>query len=217
MESRKKVGIYIDYSIRIPSFKQSYTLFKESLFKDHYGLSKVVDEEFTEKEIKSNLQNDNIRFFWDNQMKDKDVTMFYSKLSPSKIKDREVVKTFSNWFYNEEHYRKFIDEYSFNVYSDCEVASKKDVDIINIAQSELFDITLIDEVISPRKISNTFHFLSKNRLFPQSVLFLYEKQELNKDSYFAIWNPKENLKHRNADKSELFLNWMKDLETKNKQ
>lgn len=209
MLSRKKIGIYIDYSIRIPALQESYTLFKNALFKDTYNLNKINDEK--------NSINNNVTFYWSEQMRDKDIMMFYSKNDPRKINNSEVKESFQELFFNEEHYRKFLDEYSFNLYSDSNVASKKDIDIINIAQSELFDITLIDDIISPRKISNTFYFLSKNRLFPQSVLFIHEKQELNKSSYFAIWNPKEDKSQRNEDKSEVFLNWMKELEQKNKQ
>ena len=70
MKSRKKVGIYIDYTIRIPNFKQTYSIFKASLFKDNYGIEKIKEEE----DIDNNLL-DTITFYWPTQLNDPKIKM----------------------------------------------------------------------------------------------------------------------------------------------
>lgn len=215
MNKRKKIGIFIDYAIRIPNFQESYSIFKKEILKDKYDLRAAVTEE--EKESDTS-KNNIVSFYWEKEFeKDSNCLLFYAKTEPDKIVDKDTNNSIRNLFYCEDHYNKFIEDYSYNIYSDAKVTSKKDIDIINIAQAELFDITLIDEVISPRKISNTFYFLAKNRLFPQSVLFIHPVQKLNTKSYYAIWNPKEKKNQVNEEGSNVFLDWFKELEQKSKE
>lgn len=205
MVVRKNIAIYIDYSIRIPNFKTAYESFKNSLFVDMNGVD--FEDELTE---------DDVRFFWTTELKNPIVEQFYISKDISKINDDKLNGDFQPYFYNEEHLLKFLDDYSYNLYSDCTVPSNKDIELINICQDRLFDVILIDRIQSKRKIGNTFFFLSKIRIYPRNVIFLRPQQEINKDNFFGIWNPMEEQEHFN-DSSDNFLNWLQALEKKNKE
>lgn len=203
MSERKKVAIFIDYSLRIPSFKESYEIFKRTLFQDNLDTS--FEDELTAQDP---------RFYWQRQLQSPEIMKFYVSINPENIDDTKLLGEFSSYFFNEEHYAKFLEEYSFNLYADCPVPSLSDVNIINIAQANLFDITLIDKYHSTRKITNTLFFLSKIRVFSQTITFLSPQQSLKEDNYIGIWNPLENKSQRNKSGSDAFLNWMKELEKK---
>lgn len=205
MEARKKVAIYLDYSIRIPNFIKTYETFKAGLFSDaHIDLGEYEDD--------INDKSDSVRLYWTKQMKDPKAEEFYLQARPPKTDYEIRLNGMASYFYNDEHYRHFVDEYSFNLYTDCLIPNAQDVDILNIAQSQLFDITIVDRIYSKRKINNTFWFLSKSRLNPQCVIFLFNGQEINKDNYIAIWDPENNKEQKNEHGNTDFLEWFKKLE-----
>lgn len=198
---RKKIAIYIDYTIRIPNFIETYNSFKSELFSN-----------LEEKDMNKN----DIRLYWIKELKNSVVEDFYIKNSIPL--DNYDIRKFGmlSFFYNEEHYKKFLEEYSFNLYVDCVVPNKNDLIVINTAQSKLFDIVLIDEVSSKRKVTNTLFFLSKNIVYPQSIIFLDKGQSINEENYFGIWNPQKDMKQINQNKNNDFLEWFIELEKKEK-
>ena len=150
------------------------------------------------------------------ELKNPEIENFYISKNVDNIDDINLKGKFETYFYNQEHLNKFLEDYSYNLYSDCIVPSNKDIELINICQDRLFEVVLIDQIHSKRKIGNTFFFLSKVRVYPRNVIFLRPNQQINKDNFFAIWNPLENENHFN-DNSDNFLNWLQDLEKKVKQ
>lgn len=207
MKTRKKVAIYIDYTLRVPNFKASFDAFKAELFSDkNFGID-------SEDEVKEG----DTRFYWKKQMENSEVEKFYMKMKAPEDDYEMRSREMSSFFYNEEHYKMFLDDFSFNLYTDCKVPNSQDIDIVNIAQTQLFEIVMIDEYQSKRKISNTFFFLSKNRLYPQGVMLLNEGQKINEENYLGIWNPKTNKDQLNEQGSKLFLNWFMELEKKEKE
>ena len=205
--SKPKIAVFIDYSIRIPAFKNSYTNFKTWLYQD---VSNVTFENKIEGP-------EDPRIYWARELQEIDKMNFYLGKNTDKIKETDFKGDFSSFFYNEEHLNKFLEEYTFNLYSDCEVCSKRDIEIMNICQTKLFDITLVDVINHPRKLSNTLHFLSKVRIYFKELLFLGSAKELKKEDYLDVWNPVENKEQENKDKSDIFLNWLKNLENKIKK
>lgn len=207
MSERKRIGIFIDYSLRIPSFGKSYTLFKTELFSD-----KILEHEIEIDGEEIDTNTSAARFYWKKELEDKDVEDFYFK----KIFDGEDSELkgsdFKEYFYNTSHWEKFIEDYSFNLYGDAEAPFKKDIDLLNITQTHLFDVILIDEFYSTRKKSNTLYYLSKIRILPQAVLFLGKGQNINESTYFGIWNPQKNKEQENKENLGEFEIWLKDLE-----
>lgn len=206
MKARNKIAIFIDYSIRIPNFLQAYKNFKLEIFSD-----KNTNIDFEDELVKND-----VRQFWQLQLQNPEIEMFYFKKELKMPKTDYEVKNLGieSFFYNEEHVSRFLEDYSYNLYVDCLVPNRNDLNIINVAQSQLFDIVLVDEITTKRKVSNTLFFLSKNTVYPQTIIFLDKGQVLNEDNYVAIWNPKKNSEQINADKSDIFLNWFMDLEKK---
>jgi len=202
LKERKQIAIYIDYSIRIPNFKNTYQKFKDSLFKDNSGIS-----------YDDIIEND-VRLFWQIEMKRPDVESFYIKQDVSKIDDYSLLGNFQPYFFNQQHLEKFLEEYSYNIYTDCEITSKEDINFINICQSQLFDVVLIDKFHTVRKISNTCHFISTARLYPRNIVFLGPNQIMNHDKFYGVWNPAENKEQINSEKSKKFFNWLQELEKK---
>ena len=207
MKERDRIGIYIDYTIRIPNFCASYKSFKDDLFSDKHVDIDMDDE----------IQADDVRMYWPQQMKNLEVENFYFKMQVPKDDYELRTEGFSKFFYNEEHLRKFLDEYSFNLFLDCAVPNRDDLSIINIAQGKLFDITLIDEYDSKRKIGNTYYFLAKNPVYPQTITFLADSQKIDESRFIAVWNPKKNPNQVNGQGDKGFLNWFMELEKKSKE
>lgn len=199
---RKKIAIYVDYCLRIPSFEKTYNLFKKKLFDDNKFSFEIEDSE-------------NIRDFWGNAMKNPEIESFY--LNQNDFTDDLNNMEWEKYFYNDEHYKRFIEEYSFHLFIDCEVPSKGDCELLNIAQKYLFDVHLFDEVINPRKITNTFFFLSKIRVKPKAVFFISPNEKINESDYLGIWNPKNNKEQSNGSDKKLFEEWLKDLEKQIKE
>lgn len=199
---RKKIAIYIDYALRTPNFNASYEAFRTELFSDK-SFDLVFDTE--EKENLTGPQ------YWQLQMADKEIEKFYMN---AKLLDNDYDYCsggFASYFYNIDHFVKFLDEYSYNLYTDCEVPNKQDIDIINIAQTELFDVVLIDTYVSRRKKSHTFYYLTRNSVYPKSIVFLNDTDVLDGE-YIGVWNPKFNKDQRNGKGNKSFLDWLKLLE-----
>lgn len=203
---RRKIAIFIDYSLRIPNFTTAYEAFKADLFSDKsFGVT-------SEDEITKN----DVRFYWSEQMKDPKAESFYvAKKVPESNMD--LRGNFGDFFYNDEHLYKFIDEYSYNIYVDTQMPNPQDVEVINIAQELLFEVVLIDEYYSKRKKSNTLFYLSKIRAYPQSLIFLGNGQKINEENYFGIWNPRTNKEQINKIGDKTFIEWLKSLEAKQKE
>lgn len=197
---RKKVGVYIDYVLRVPDFNKAYSILKENLFNTN-------DQFEIDKDLK--LLN-----FWQEEVKNPDVEKFY--LNKELLSDNLLMKDedWSSWFFNKEHFNKFIDDFSFYLYVDCDIPNKRDIEILNIAQVHLFDIDLIDTYALTRKKSNTLFFLSKIRVFPKSITFIHEEDTINEEEYYGIWNPLKNKSQKNEKDLGEFENWFIELETK---
>lgn len=196
--ARQKIAVYIDYSLRIPNFENTFSALKQYMFE---GLGEEME-----------MEGDTLlRDYWKEEVKNKDIESFYIKANPKNdIKFNEWEKC----FFKKEHFLKFIEDYSFNLFVDAEVPSARDVDLLNIAQKHLFDVVLVDEYMSTRKKSNTFFFLSKTRLTPYSILFLKIGETLNPDEYLGIWNPQTNSDQINGENEGAFEIWLKELESK---
>lgn len=216
MNTKKKVAIFIDYCIRVPNFEQAYSAFKNFLFQDTFGLQTDTETANDEEFKDTATVKDPIRFYWQAQLEDINVMNFYIKQNVSKINNIELKGDFQKYFFNEEHFKKFIEDYSFNLYSDGFVPSKKDLQLINICQGQLFDVYLFDRVYTSRKVPNTLHFISKNTLFIKSINFIGYNEEFNKEDFIGVWEPEMNKEQINKEGSDVFLNWLKDLEAKNK-
>lgn len=196
-EKRKKIGVYIDYCLRIPSFNNAYLQLKEFMFKSK-------DENFE-------LEGEAIfRSFWETEIVKPEVEAFYLKNIPSDDDMKE--KEWRKYFFNEEHFFKFLEDFSYNLYVDAEVPFKKDIELLNITQKYLFDVVLIDEYLTTRKKNNTFFYLSKTRLTPYSVIFLKDGEKLDEEEYIGIWNPKSNKDQENGEGMSEFELWLKELE-----
>ena len=94
---RSKIGIFLDYAIRIPNFQQSYSSFKEFLFKDIYGV------EFQDK-----IMENDPRFYWQTQLENTEIANFYMSKITDKIDDIKIRGDFSSYFYNKDHEGKFL-------------------------------------------------------------------------------------------------------------
>lgn len=207
MKARRKIAIYIDYAIRVPNFISAFEALKAELFSDKDFDIDVEDE----------IQPEDPRFYWKEQMKKQEIETFYMNTLPPKDNMDTRKDGFEKYFFNKEHYYKFLDEYSFNLYTDAQIPNSQDVDVINVAQEQLFDVVLVDECLCRRKKSNTCFYLSKLRVYPQQILFLSEGQQLNKDNYFAVWNPLVDDSQVNKPKDKSFIEWFKNLESKQKE
>lgn len=217
---RKRIAVFIDFTLRIPSFSKTYEGFRDSMFnsnKDEFDTEEEVDVMEDGEIPEENFVLDASRFFWSEESKNPEIGTFYAKKKITK-EDCDLVNTdLREYFYSEDHYKKFIEDYSFNLYGDGDLPYKKDADLLNIAQTYLFDVILIDEFETTRKKSNTFYYLSKIRVTPQAVLFLGPGQKVNEDTYFGVWNPKVNKDQVNKEGYSEFEMWLKDLEQKIKK
>ena len=209
---RKRVAIYIDYSVRSPNFIGAYNLFKQSLFKP---VEEYVTEESTDIDAQEETMGIDItRFYWKAELSNPECEDFYIKTIIKEGIDNYDLRDWNKYFYKEEHMKKFLEEYTFNLYADAEAPCKKDIEFLNIAQSHLFDVILIDEYLVTRKKLNTMYFLSKVRVLPQAIIFLGPGQNIDESTYFGVWNPKKNLEQENREGEGGFEMWLKELESK---
>ena len=203
MKKRKKIAIYLDYALRLPSFKKTYEIFKNNLYADTSDIELPEDV----------LEND-LRFYWQKQLEDPKVEKFYLSKQPSKIIDEDMKGDFSTYFYNSEHLNKFLEEFVYNLYSDADLIYPLDGHILNITQQQLFDVVLIDVITAPRKKTSALYFIARAKLLPKEIRFLNPNEKLNKKEFIAVWNPLENPEQVNKFGEEIFFDWVKELEKK---
>jgi hypothetical protein len=202
MKKRNKVAIFIDYAIRNPGFIKTYAGLKQYMFE--------VDTE--EYEVEGHVL---LRDFWKEEIKTPEIAEFYSKSIPPE--NESEIKDWSKFFYNEIHLKKFLQDYSFNLYvQDAEVPNGRDLEVITLVNNHLFDVVLVDEVWNDRKKANTLFYLSKLRVSFQSLVFLKDGETLDESEYIGVWNPKANSEQINGPEYMEFEGWCKDLETKYK-
>lgn len=209
---RPRVGIVLDYSLRIPNFKESYLKFKEQILVGVASASNLEEEDI--------LDENN---FWEKEKKlYPEMIEFYSKTPiPNSNWEPGFDLTYTKYFFNKDHLSKFLEEWSFNLFGQGIIANKADINIVNLAQSKLFDIVLLDVITHTRKVANTFAFLSKSGLFIKEVKFISEGElkSLSKE-FLAIWNPfsEESKVIENVGKFEKptqkLLDWFMGLEAK---
>lgn len=210
MKKRHKVGIVIDYTLRLPNFKESYSALKEQI------LLNEIDNKIDKKDIV--LENN----YWQQQAQSEDVLKFYAQTSIPEL-DNTFDISLQKYFYNKEHLNRFLEEWSYNLYGQGGVTNRTDINIINIAQSKLCDIVLIDLITHTRKVVNTFAFLSRTGLFVKEVRFLTNKELEDCTVEFTdIWNPYENniiiFPPTSINKpTEKFLEWFEKVEKKIKE
>jgi len=210
MEEKPKIGIVIDYSLRFPNFKENYNSMRKQILT---GIETEVNTE--------NKRDISERGFWSSMhIKDSEAYNFYEKQATPKENWGEGFDyTWEKYFYNKEHLNKFIEDWSFNLFTQASNAKKEDIHLINICQSKLCDVVLIDKCSHTRKIPNTFAFLSKLGIFPKQVIFVTESElEKTKENYIAIYNPFEDYKKVLSPSEELrkptssFLDWFMSIE-----
>lgn len=211
MSKRKRVGISLDYSLRIPEFKEIFLKVKEQVL---VGMSagQLLDE-------KNILSENN---FWTKAVKDDPkVSEFYTKIAlPTTNIENDFDITLKKYFYNEEHRLKFLEEYSYNLYGQGSVTNKADVTVINTAQTKLCDIVLVDRCTNIRKVANTFAFLSRSGLFVKEVSFINSEEEIKGLGLTAFWDPFTNKEQiilpgaKYGQPTKQFIDWFIELEPK---
>jgi hypothetical protein len=218
-QQRKKIGIIIDYTLRIPNFKDCYTSMKEEIIT---GMTKTVEE--NSKIV--NKKDVSKRDFWINMYVQDSQAYAYYETKPAPVENwgPDFDYTFKKYFYNNTHRLKFLEDWSFNLFAQGFSMKREDVNLINVCQSKLFDVVLLDRVTHTRKIPNTFAFLSKMGVFVKEVRFIREDGEIDnlKEELIAIYDPytdnsKVIIPFKDIGKAtSSFLKWLMDIESKNK-
>lgn len=204
MRKKNKVAyIVIDHAIRIPEFVANYSALKTKIFSNDVEKSFWTQLETTEP---------------------KAYKFYQTVASPISEADLDFDITYRKYFYNNEHRLKFMEEYSFNLFGGGGVVNRHDITLINIAQTKLVDIVLIDRVNHTRKITNTFAFLARSGIFVKSILFIGTEKEIErlakKKNCLGIWNPFADPKmiinkpSNVNEPTEAFLEWFKLIEQK---
>ena len=208
---RARVGIVLDYSIRIPEFKETFIKIKEQVLVGMAAGQHLEQGDLLE-------QNS----FWAKAVKeDPKVAEFYAATAmPSTNFSEDFDITMKKYFFNNEHRLKFIEEWSYNLYGQGAVTNKADITLINTAQSKLCDVVLIDRCTNTRKIPNTFAFLARSGVFIKEVIFTNTEDELNevKKGLTACWDPFTDKTQiitpgaKFGQPTEKFVNWFMEQE-----
>lgn len=200
-KKNKVIYIVIDHTIRIPEFIANYTVLKRKIFSEEHE-----------------------KTFWQElAIADPKAFKFYQSVAtPVSECEPEFDITYRKYFYNNDHRLKFLEEYSFNLFGAGGVINKQDVTLINIAQSKLIDVILIDRATHTRKITNTFSFLARSGLFVKGVIFVNTDEEIDmlfkEKKCLGIWNPFKDSKmvinkpSNTNEPTEEFLQWFKSIE-----
>lgn len=182
---RPRVGIVLDYSLRIPEFKDMYLKLKEQILVGMSGAANLQQEDLID-------QNS----YWNKAVKENPAIIdFYSKqIPPTSNSGKDFDITLKKYFMTNEHRLKFLEEWSYALYGQGAINNKSDVNVINTAQSKLCDIVLIDRCTHTRKIPNTFAFLSRAGLFVKQVVFTNTEDEINevKKDLIGCYDPFED-------------------------
>ncbi len=164
--SRNKIGVVLDYTLRFPNFKDCYTSMKKQILT---GMDVAIEE---------NRKDISERDFW-STLHSKDVegyTFYETALPPQENWGIGFDYTWRKYFYNEEHLKKFLEDWSFNLFGQGLVPKKEDVNLFNICQSKVCDVVLLDKCTHTRKVPNTLAYLSKLGLFFKEIRFITEKE-----------------------------------------
>jgi hypothetical protein len=218
---RHKIGVVIDYSIRIPNFIQAYSIVKQEIFNGIDDDIPLAIKQANEKNIQDSKEDfeDERYFFGSLAQTDPKAIKFYEN-TPSPISNlKDIDMTWKKYFYNEKHLQLFLQSYSFNLFGQGTVPNRGDIVVINTAQRDLADIILIDRVSNSRKVSNTFAFLAKSGIFCKRIEFLPANSDLSdlKAECIDIWDPLINKDHRieqGIKQSAKFLEFMLTVENK---
>lgn len=219
MKKNNKIGIVIDYCLREPLFIEAYFAFfgilkkiYETEFVSEGEVVQVMNEE-GEIEIKPQY---NSEMYWLNELKKEGVFSFYTnkinemaeieELENSKLSLEEII----TYFYNEEHYEKFMAESSYIMYSKAEKFNRDFFTYLNL-MSLKFSIELLDISNVSMKRNSTITFLSKNPIKFNSLVFLNNIDEIDEDEYVWVYN---NFKNEKTMTSEEFLETLKEVERK---
>jgi len=209
--SRAKIGVVLDYTLRFPNFKDCYIAMRKQV---------LTGMEIATNENKKDISE---RDFWSAlHMKDVEGYNFYeTHIGPQENWGVDFDYTWGKYFYNKEHLLRFIEDWSFNLFGQGLVPKKEDIHLLNICQSKVCDVVLIDKCTHSRKILNTFAYLSKLGLFPKEVRFVTEKELSDIEGEFIdIYNPyKDNKKvliptNESRKPSTALLEWLMSIEKK---
>lgn len=177
--AKKNIYIVIDYFLRVPEFEKSYSVLKNRIISAEGG----------------------DHSFWENLHKTDPKAFEFYKTTESPTSDIEDIDiTYRKYFYNDNHRYKFLEEYSFNLFGAGQITDKNIVQILNITQSKLANVYLIDRITTGRKIGNTFSFLGRSGLFIKGIEFVNTDKEIeklgkNKKTALVI-NPFINPEHK---------------------
>lgn len=200
---RKKIAIILDYSFRIPNFSSTYNTFLEEM---KSRMEKIQEFEFENTHLN----------FWENEFQKEDVYSFYlgKEINEEEFDNYSLRLTgFKDYFFNERHYYKFLQDYSFNLYClDSHSKFDKDEVYLKIAQEELFDVVIIDFYEDRRKIKETSAFLGTVRFFYNEIRFLKVGEKINEEEFFGVWDPRNEENEQGKDLGN-FQIWLKELES----
>ena len=219
---RKKIAITIDYVIRIPDFKECFTKCKTEIIT---GAMSQENSSSTVKSFKDSMERD----FWIGlHTTDAKAYSFYETcLAPKENYGPTFDYTYKKYFYNNEHRIKFLEDWSYNLFGQGAVINPADVRLINICQSKVCDVILVDRVTHARKVPNTMAFLSRSQLFIKGIEFINKTEELKerKESgeFLDVYDPIVDFSKvltspiKTGETSEEFLNWLIKLENLTKK
>lgn len=217
---REKIGIVIDYSVRIPDFISCYKQLKEQVT---VGSLQTA----AGSRLDANALDESKKSFWD-ELRDTNMAAveFYERVPiPTANQGEDFDITYRKYFYNVEHRNKFLEDWSYNMFGQGSVTNKQDITLINIAQNKLFDIVLIDRCTHTRKVGNTFAFLARAGLFIKEIIFVTNDAEIEamQKDYLDIWNPYQESKQvilpptQYGKPTQEFLDWLMEAEKKIKK
>ena len=165
---RKKIGIVLDYSIRVPNFKDCFTKCKAEI------ISGTMSQENNGGDIAKSAKDFSGRDFWIDLHKagNESYSFYETCLVPEENFGPNFDYTYKKYFYNNEHRLKFLEDWSYNMFGQGSVSNPADIKLINICQSKVADVILIDRTTHSRKVANTLAFLSRAQLFVKGVEFV---------------------------------------------
>lgn len=215
---RKKIGIVIDYSIRIPDFKGCYSKCKSEIISGAMSAD-GIDQSAPSK------KDDSGRDFWIGlSKKGGEEYLFYeTSIVPQENFGDTFDYTLRKYFYNDEHRLRFLDDWSFNLYGQGLITNSADVSMINICQSKVCDVILIDRATHARKIPNTLSYLSKSQLFVKGIQFVNKIEDLKEmeesGEFVKIYDPIQNPalalfpgRTKIGEPSGVFVDWLMKVE-----
>lgn len=219
MSKRKAIGIVLDYSLRIPTFVENYKMMRQQI---SLGTAQMSGATLDEEDLATTKKS-----FWDDlREKDPKAAEFYETLPmPTDNMDLEDI-SYRKYFYSPEHRIQFLTDWSYNLFGQGSVTNKVDVTLLNIAQSKLFDVVIIDRCTHTRKVGNTFAFLARAGLFPKQIIFVNSEDEIDEFAkqkhVLDVWNPFDNKDQiilptaEYGQPSKNFLTWLEAQEKKTK-